>query len=65
MSTQRKFSKEFKQAALQQLENGKRPTDLARELGIDRTTLYRWYYESKAAPAVTTNKSAPISGDQR
>lgn len=65
MSTQRKFSKEFKQAALQQWENGKRPTDLARELGIDRTTLYHWYHESKAAAAVAINKSAPISENQR
>jgi len=43
MSKQRRFSKAFKLEAVRQLEHGeKNPSDLARELGIGRPTLYLW-----------------------
>ena len=43
MSKQRRFSKVFKLAAVKQIEHGeKNASDLARELGVGRPTLYLW-----------------------
>lgn len=44
MTTKRKtYSKEFKQEAVRLLEKGQRPpTEIARELGINRNQLYKW-----------------------
>lgn len=45
----RKFTKEFKLEAVKLLKSGnKPPADLARELGIKRTLLYRWLDEIDA-----------------
>lgn len=50
MTTKRKtFSKEFKQEAVQLLEQGKRPpAEIARELGINRNQLYKWQEQINA-----------------
>ena len=43
MTKRTTYSKEFKLEALRQLELGDKPgTEIARELGIRRTLLYRW-----------------------
>ncbi len=43
MAKRGRFSKEFKMEALRVLKEGKkRPADIAMELGIKRTLLYRW-----------------------
>lgn len=43
MTKQRRFSKAFKIAAVQQLESGeKNAVDLAKDLGVGRPTLYLW-----------------------
>src|ERR1700679_3585624 len=43
MSRAEKYSKEFKLEAIRLLNEGKKPiTEIARELGVKRTFLYRW-----------------------
>lgn len=43
MNQRRSYSKEFKLEAVRLLESGQKPAaDLARELGVKRTLLYRW-----------------------
>ena len=43
MSKRKTYTKEFKLEAVRLLEQGdKSPSDLALELGIKRTILYRW-----------------------
>lgn len=49
MGTRKQFSPEFKREAVQLLESGSRPaSELARELGIARTRLYKWQTEVRA-----------------
>ena len=50
MTSKRKtFTKEFKQEAVQLLEQGDRsPADIARELGINRNQLYKWQEQFQA-----------------
>ena len=46
MATRRKYSKEFKQDAVKLVtEQGYKPTEAARNLGIDRSILTRWVKE--------------------
>ncbi len=46
MSSMQKYSLEFKLEAIRLLNEGNKPVaDIARELGIKRTTLYRWRNE--------------------
>ena len=48
MSSQR-FTPEFKEEAVQLLESsGRRPAEVARELGIRRNQLYKWQHEVRA-----------------
>jgi transposase len=43
MSRRGRYPREFKLEAVRQLESGQKPAaDVARELGIKRTLLYRW-----------------------
>ena len=43
MNKRRTFSKEFKQEAVRQLEQGdKSPNDIAIDLGVKRNMLYKW-----------------------
>jgi transposase len=44
------FTREFKMAAIRELESGKTVGIVARRLEIDRHTLYRWYREYKKQP---------------
>jgi transposase len=52
----RRFTREFKLAALARFEGAGDVRELARELGIRRELLYRWRakYEAGGAPALTT-----------
>jgi len=44
-TTRRKFTREFKLAAIEQIESGKSLARVARELEIHENTLYRWKQE--------------------
>lgn len=49
MTRRLKYSKEFKQEIIRQMDEGqKSPTELSAELGIKRTLLYRWRDQFKA-----------------
>jgi len=49
MGTRKQFTPEFKREAVQLLESGSRPgSEIARELGIARTRLYKWQAELRA-----------------
>jgi transposase len=43
--SRRKFSKEFKLAAIQRLQGGQSPAEVARALEVHPTDLYRWRRE--------------------
>jgi len=45
MKTRRKFSKEFKQTAMQQMAGGKSAAEVARALEVHPSELYRWRRE--------------------
>lgn len=45
MKTRRKFSREFKQAAVRQLAGGKSAAEVARALEVHPSDLYRWQRE--------------------
>ena len=45
MKARRKFSKEFKQAAVRQLASGKSAAEVARALEVHPSDLYRWRRE--------------------
>ena len=48
-TTRKRYSKEFKQEAVRQLKEGKKPAaDLARELGVQRNQLYKWQEQLQA-----------------
>jgi transposase-like protein len=42
MSKQLRYSKEFQERAIRRMKLGDNVSQLARELGVDRTCLYRW-----------------------
>jgi len=44
------FTREFKMAAIREIESGKTVGIVARRLEIDRNTLYRWYREYRKQP---------------
>jgi transposase-like protein len=45
MNTRRKFSKEFKQAAVRRLETGQSVAEVARALEVNPSELHRWRRE--------------------
>ena len=42
MSRQQRYSKEFQESAVRRMKLGNNISQLSRELGVDRTCLYRW-----------------------
>lgn len=50
-NTSGKYTRYFKEKALEEWARGKRPTWVAREFGIDRTTLYRWFHQWQGTSA--------------
>lgn len=46
----RAFTREFKMAAIKELESGKTVGVVARRLEVSRTVLYRWYREYRKHP---------------
>jgi transposase len=46
----RAFTREFKMAAIKELEAGKTVGTVARRLEVSRTVVYRWYREYKKYP---------------
>ena len=42
MSKQQRYSKEFQERAVRRMKLGDNISQLSRELGVDRTCLYRW-----------------------
>jgi len=46
----RGFTREFKMAAIREIESGKTVGVVARRLEIDRNVLYRWYREYRKQP---------------
>jgi transposase-like protein len=42
MSRQQRYSREFQERAVRRMKLGDNISQLARELGVDRTCLYRW-----------------------
>ena len=44
------FTRDFKMAAIREIESGKTVGIVARRLEIDRNVLYRWYREYKKQP---------------
>jgi transposase len=48
--SRRVFTREFKLAAVKELESGKSVGHVARRLEVDRNTLYRWRREFKQGP---------------
>lgn len=62
----RAFTKEFKQEAVRLLESdGRSGDDIARELGLERATLYRWRTELGIKPAPIGSISEAMSVDER
>lgn len=70
MTTKRKpyntYTKEFKLEALRLMENsGRKPSDIAMELGIRRNQLYKWKEQMTKKGAVpTAKKGRPKKEDQ-
>jgi transposase len=52
MSEERRFSREFKVAALARMEAGENVSALARELGVRRKYLYQWRERFRAGGAI-------------
>ena len=52
MSEERRFSREFKLAALARMEAGENVSALARELGVRRKYLYQWRERFRAGGAI-------------
>jgi len=64
--TRRKFTKEFKQEAVQLLEKDERAGgDIARELGVSRAMLYRWRRELGLNAGAISSVSELLSADER
>src|SRR5947209_2774615 len=57
----RRFTDEFKKAAVDRVREGKRVADVAREVGIARSALYYWVQESDGQKVVRTAKKAKDS----
>src|SRR5947209_15998435 len=57
----RRFTDEFKKAAVDRVREGKRVADVAREVGIARSALYYWVQESDGQKVVRTAKKAKNS----
>jgi transposase len=67
MATRKHFTKEFKLEAVRQLEHsGKSGTELARQLGVRRSQLYKWQSElrGKADRAFPGRGPHPESADE-
>jgi len=70
MTTKRKpyntYTKEFKLEALRLMENsGRKPSDIAMELGIRRNQLYKWKEQmTKKGVVATAKKGRPKKEDQ-
>jgi len=70
MTTKRKpyntYTKEFKREALRLMENsGRKPSDIAMELGIRRNQLYKWKEQmTKKGVVATAKKGRPKKEDQ-
>ena len=66
MGTPRKYSAEFRQQALERMQNCDNVTALARELGIRRKWLYAWRDQALGrAPAPTPGVPAKPAGEDR
>jgi transposase len=62
MQNESKYSKEFKLEAIRLLREGQKPiAELARELGVKRTILYRWkaQLEEKGADSFKNKRGRP------
>ena len=65
-SKRRKYTQEFKEEAVRLLERDERSgEDIARELGVDRSALYRWRRELGLKPAAIGSVSEALSPDER
>ena len=60
------FTLEFKQAAVRQVEvDGKRPADVARELGVIEQTLHTWLKSNRQGKlSGATSHGKPITAEQ-
>ena len=62
----KKYTREFKQEAIRLLENDERNgRDIARELGVQQTTLYRWRRELGLKPPPIASVSEALASDER
>ena len=62
--TERRFSREFKLAALARMEAGENVSALARELGVRRKYLYQWRKRFRAGgPAALRSRGRPTRAE--
>jgi len=62
----KKYTREFKQEAIRLLESDERNgRDIARELGVEQATLYRWRRELGLKPLPIGSLSEALSPDER
>jgi transposase-like protein len=62
--SERRFSREFKLAALARMEAGENVSALARELGLRRTYLYQWRVRFRAGvPAALRSRGRPTRAE--
>jgi transposase len=65
MSEERRFSREFKLAALARMEAGANVSALARELGIRRKYLYQWRERFRlGGPVALRSRGRPTKAEQ-
>ena len=65
MIVQRKFSREFKQAAIRQMAGGKSAAEVARALEVHPSDLYRWRRELNEHGARGVHRAGPKAGRGR
>lgn len=68
MSTTRKhYSKEFKEQAVQLIQDGRKVPQLAKELGVTSASLYRWQreYENYGKNSFPGNGQAKLTDQER
>jgi transposase len=64
--SRRVFTRELKVAAMKELESGKSVGYVARQLEIDRNTLYRWRREFKQGPTTAfSGQGKQMLGESR
>ena len=61
----RKFSREFKVAAVRQLELGKSTAEVARSCEVDPSMLYRWHQAWRKDPENAFSGKRAVRGESR